>query len=155
MSDALDYVRNSCGIAGEQVAQMVDERDQCIDDLSRGRGELARRVVELEISLRIKTEEHDCCAEDNIELRKQLAACEKERDEAIAHDRQPYPTAWAYEQVCKALQASQAREQQLHYLLKYARLYLRGNEISTEDYKNGAPRLTEQIDAIEKELGNE
>lgn len=29
-------------------------------------------------------------------------AAERERDLAIAHDRQPYPTAWAYEQVCKA-----------------------------------------------------
>lgn len=27
----------------------------------------------------------------------------RERDLAIAHDRQPYPTAWAYEQACKAL----------------------------------------------------
>jgi hypothetical protein len=26
-----------------------------------------------------------------------------ERDQAIAHDRQPYPTAWAYEQACAAL----------------------------------------------------
>jgi len=26
---------------------------------------------------------------------------EAERDLAIAHDRQPYPTAWAYEQVCR------------------------------------------------------
>lgn len=26
-----------------------------------------------------------------------------ERDLAVAHDRQPYPTAWAYEQACKAL----------------------------------------------------
>jgi hypothetical protein len=27
----------------------------------------------------------------------------RERDLAIAHDRQPYPTAWAYEQACKTL----------------------------------------------------
>ena len=27
----------------------------------------------------------------------------RDRDLAIAHDRQPYPTAWAYEQACKAL----------------------------------------------------
>ncbi len=35
-----------------------------------------------------------------------LAACEQERDLAIAHDRQPYPTAWAYEQACKALEST-------------------------------------------------
>lgn len=31
------------------------------------------------------------------------AELRRERDLAIAHDRQPYPTAWAYEQACKAL----------------------------------------------------
>ncbi|WP_329336155.1 hypothetical protein OG252_13270 [Streptomyces sp. NBC_01352] len=31
------------------------------------------------------------------------AELHRERDLAIAHDRQPYPTAWAYEQACKAL----------------------------------------------------
>jgi hypothetical protein len=31
------------------------------------------------------------------------AALRRERDLAIAHDRQPYPTAWAYEQACAAL----------------------------------------------------
>ncbi len=36
---------------------------------------------------------------------RELAAARRERDLAIAHDRQPYPTAWAYEQVCKALEA--------------------------------------------------
>ena len=36
-------------------------------------------------------------------------AIERERDLAIAHDRQPYPTAWAYDQACKALTAAKAR----------------------------------------------
>ncbi|WP_460786204.1 hypothetical protein, partial [Microbacterium tumbae] len=31
------------------------------------------------------------------------AELRRERDLAIAHDRQPYPTAWAYEQACTAL----------------------------------------------------
>lgn len=31
------------------------------------------------------------------------AGLRRERDLAIAHDRQPYPTAWAYEQACAAL----------------------------------------------------
>ncbi len=34
---------------------------------------------------------------------------ESERDLAIAHDTQPYPTAWAYEQTCKALHAQRER----------------------------------------------
>ena len=41
-------------------------------------------------------------------LKARLAEVELERDLAIAHDRQPYPTAHAYEQVCKALETSRA-----------------------------------------------
>jgi hypothetical protein len=33
----------------------------------------------------------------------QLADARRERDLAVAHDRQPYPTAWAYEQACRSL----------------------------------------------------
>jgi hypothetical protein len=33
----------------------------------------------------------------------------RERDLAVAHDRQPYPTAWAYEQACKALETHRKR----------------------------------------------
>jgi hypothetical protein len=33
----------------------------------------------------------------------------EERDLAIAHDRQPYPTVWAYEQACKALESWRER----------------------------------------------
>lgn len=33
----------------------------------------------------------------------EIAELTRERDLAITHDRQPYPTAWAYEQACKAL----------------------------------------------------
>jgi len=36
-------------------------------------------------------------------LRPLVEQLRRERDLAIAHDRQPYPTAWAYEQACKAL----------------------------------------------------
>jgi hypothetical protein len=32
----------------------------------------------------------------------------EERDAAIAHDRQPYPTAWAYEQACRARDEARA-----------------------------------------------
>lgn len=36
------------------------------------------------------------------------AELRRERGLAIAHDRQPYPTAWAYEQACKALRRKAA-----------------------------------------------
>lgn len=38
------------------------------------------------------------------DLTAQLAQVKRERDLAIAHDRQPYPTAWAYNQACAALE---------------------------------------------------
>jgi hypothetical protein len=38
-----------------------------------------------------------------------IAQLTEERDLAVAHDRQPYPTAWAYEQVCKARTKHQER----------------------------------------------
>lgn len=46
----------------------------------------------------------------------------KERDDAIAHDRQPYPTAWAYEQVCKALHAAEAEVRRLTEEVRMAHL---------------------------------
>jgi hypothetical protein len=33
----------------------------------------------------------------------EMARLREERDQAIAHDRQPYPTQWAYDQACAAL----------------------------------------------------
>ena len=48
------------------------------------------------------------CKADLAVARARLAEVERERDLAIAHDRQPYPTAHAYEQVCKALETSRA-----------------------------------------------
>ncbi len=39
----------------------------------------------------------------------QLAEALRERDEAIAHDRQPYPTAAAYEAVCESLHRREAQ----------------------------------------------
>ncbi len=42
---------------------------------------------------------------ENTDLRSQLVAAQRERDEAVAHDRQTYPTASAYETACSALLA--------------------------------------------------
>jgi hypothetical protein len=40
---------------------------------------------------------------------RRLEQLTRARDLAIAHDRQPYPTAWAYEQACKALETHRKR----------------------------------------------
>jgi hypothetical protein len=42
-------------------------------------------------------------------VKPQLRRLRWERDLAVAHDRQPYPTAWAYEQACKALEQHRQR----------------------------------------------
>lgn len=42
-------------------------------------------------------------------FRTRIDELRRERDQAIAHDRQPYPTAWAYEKACEALRKHQAR----------------------------------------------
>ena len=46
-------------------------------------------------------------ARDVLALVAALEAAEKERDFAIAHDRQPYPTAEAYERVCALFHAAE------------------------------------------------
>lgn len=52
----------------------------------------------------------DCMADAVMAVRDgELERLREERDQAIAHDRQPYPTAWAYEQACKALHSWRER----------------------------------------------
>jgi hypothetical protein len=47
------------------------------------------------------------------------AELRRERDLAIAHDRQPYPTAWAYEQACKALRRKGAVVERVRQMADY------------------------------------
>ena len=42
-------------------------------------------------------------------LERELAQAKKDRDLALAHDTQPYPTAYAYEQACRALKRRRKR----------------------------------------------
>lgn len=53
------------------------------------------------------------CHYESINLLKEIDALIMERDLAIAHDRQPYPTANAYEQACKALDKYRERHAKL------------------------------------------
>ena len=43
----------------------------------------------------------------------EVKALKVERDLAIAHDRQPYPTAYAYEMACKTLEELKAENKRL------------------------------------------
>jgi len=74
-----------------------------LDDIEYNSGVRFDELESLKTALRIKTEEHDCCAEDNIELRQQLAASqarEQQLREALisAEDYLNGPTAWTQEQ---------------------------------------------------------
>ncbi len=52
----------------------------------------------------------DAATEDDAErFVESLNGLTRERDLAVAHDRQPYPTAWAYEQACRARDEAKAR----------------------------------------------
>lgn len=50
-----------------------------------------------------------CSVRFFVEQQTRAERAEAERDLAIAHDRQPYPTADAYERVCATLAATKAR----------------------------------------------
>jgi hypothetical protein len=56
-----------------------------LDDIGYSSGIRFDEIESLKTALRIKTEEHDCCAEDNITLRKQLAACKRRSHAASQH----------------------------------------------------------------------
>lgn len=76
----------------------------------------------------------------NDELRKELAEAKKERDLAIAHDRQAYPTADAYERVCATLektkkQLAEARAALQRYVDKFGNcgaVYVQAMEVLGE-----------------------
>lgn len=62
----------------------------------------------------------------------------RERDLAIAHDRQPYPTAWAYEQACAALRTHRSRADALEQEVRRLGLMV-------DEYGAGASALTDKL----------
>jgi hypothetical protein len=52
-------------------------------------------------------------------LKGELAEAKRERDLAIAHDHQPYPTAFAYEKVCEVLEKCKAALRKCAIELEY------------------------------------
>lgn len=74
------------------------------DWLVAGMGNLLTHITEAEARFVAA-----CDRETVLALLDRIEAAEKERDLAIAHDRQPYPTAYAYEKACEALRETKAR----------------------------------------------
>ncbi|MBW1779285.1 MAG: hypothetical protein JRL30_00960 [Deltaproteobacteria bacterium] len=52
------------------------------------------------------------------ELEAQLIRVKEERDLAVAHDWQPYPTAWAYSQACRTIERKRLRIAELEAEVK-------------------------------------
>jgi hypothetical protein len=90
-------------------------------------------------------------------LMRDLYAAHKERDFAIDHDRQPYPTAWAYEQVCKARDDARARIAELEQDLFVARQAILTEGLARGKAENKSrARITElsaEVERLRAELG--
>ena len=71
--------------------------------------QLSARQIDADPRTKQLHEDRKVLAFEVIELRAQNAALKEERDLAIAHDRQPYPTADAYEAVCAALNTAKEK----------------------------------------------
>jgi hypothetical protein len=79
--------------------------------------DFAALLVELGVDMTNPTE---VLAEKVVQQRERIVELEEERDLAIAHDRQPYPTAWAYEQACEALERHRERADKAEAALEVA-----------------------------------
>ncbi len=80
---------------------------ECADAIKALQGEVARWKSAFE-----QMRDAECIECNEIEridrLKDEVARLTRERDEAIAHDRQPYPTVEAYEKACAALHKHEA-----------------------------------------------
>jgi hypothetical protein len=88
--------------AAANLAHARAERDELREKLARSRA--ANQSI---------TEQHKTAVNGMAELASQLHQAQRERDLAIAHDRQPYPTADAYERACLALEVHRDRAHRL------------------------------------------
>lgn len=70
----------------------------------------------------------------------EMAKLREERDLAIAHDRQPYPTAWAYEQACKALNAWRERAETAEAAIARVRELHRVHHCAVDGHKLATTR---------------
>lgn len=82
---------------------------------------LAARVGDAERRAEHAESEHQVTQDRLAEARRELAQAREERDLAIAHDRQPYPTAWAHEQATTALEHHRQRADTAEATIERAR----------------------------------
>lgn len=114
---------------GPLVQQRVEaEKRAFFERASDGDGHIAR-IAELELAVR---------------------EANAERDRAIEHDRQPYPTQWAYDQACAALHAHQERAEELELLITSIHALADRWEYGAQRWEDPLPvdRCTDQLRAI-------
>lgn len=109
----------------QAILDTIEVYENAVSDERAGR--IARDVLALvadleraESALAGSRERNSDLHADLAVARAELERVTRERDLAIAHDTQPYPTAWAYEQVCKASCRAQARVEALEARLRHA-----------------------------------
>jgi hypothetical protein len=95
----------------------------------------------LEMSLRVLLERPEIEARLKEALRKSFSSLfkyarhvEEERDAALAHDTQPYPTAWAYDRLAKALSKKTGELREVKgELASYKAMYVEDALIASEE----------------------
>lgn len=88
---------------------------------------------------------------------KPCLACEVERltlerDLAIAHDRQPYPTAWAYEQACKTIHQHQIRAEAAEQENERLTVAINVFATSEHNYRTEVERLRAEVAGLKVEM---
>lgn len=90
----------------------ADERDALRAEVRRLKDQ-GRTAVSLFDALKTEQRKHEETRSEVDRLKAALERMTRERDLAIAHDSQPYPTADAYEKACAALHAAKAERDTL------------------------------------------
>lgn len=82
-----------------------------------------------------------------------LAEAERERDLAIAHDRQPYPTADAYERACSALNVMNTRAMDFEDRLRNVQNQRDALRSRCEAMREGLKQAVELLDEVKAQWG--
>lgn len=82
-------------------------------------------------------------------LQSRIKELERERDLAVAHDRQPYPTAWAYEQACKTIEKYKQQNEAMKKVVEQVREWR--DWLGTPAQHEGDLKLIGVIKAYEQE----
>jgi uncharacterized membrane protein YccC len=80
----------------------------------------------------------------------EMARLREERDQALAHDRQPYPTQWAYDQTCAALETQRQRAEQAEAANNRAAALIRRHFLPHPDAEP-SPDVAEILAALDGE----